>query len=144
MMASQISAGEENDLRIRIYGTEGGLEWRQEEPNYLFHKPAEEPERVPRGQRLPLRGGKEGPRLPAWTPGRVPPNGSVRQRLHERRRGDTRQQEQYNLTGCPGTSHCLRRGAGRPLHREDGGEQPQRREVVGRSVAPPARQRQTL
>ena len=46
MMASQISAGEENDLRIRIYGTEGGLEWRQEEPNYLFHKPAEEPERV--------------------------------------------------------------------------------------------------
>jgi len=46
MVASQVSAGEENDLRIRIYGTEGGLEWRQEEPNYLYHRPAEEPERV--------------------------------------------------------------------------------------------------
>jgi predicted dehydrogenase len=32
MVTSQISAGEENDLRVRIYGTEGGLEWRQEEP----------------------------------------------------------------------------------------------------------------
>lgn len=36
--ASQISHGEENDLNIRIYGTEGGLAWRQMEPNTLVHK----------------------------------------------------------------------------------------------------------
>jgi predicted dehydrogenase len=46
LITSQISAGEENNLRIRVYGTEGGLAWRQEKPNYLFHRPAEEPERV--------------------------------------------------------------------------------------------------
>jgi len=38
LFASQISAGEENGLRIRVYGTEMGLEWRQEDPNYLILK----------------------------------------------------------------------------------------------------------
>jgi predicted dehydrogenase len=33
--ASQISAGEENGLRLRVYGTKAGLDWRQENPNYL-------------------------------------------------------------------------------------------------------------
>lgn len=33
--ASQISAGEENDLNIRIYGEKGGLKWSQMEPNTL-------------------------------------------------------------------------------------------------------------
>lgn len=33
--ASQIAAGEENDLNIRIYGEKGGLAWRQMEPNTL-------------------------------------------------------------------------------------------------------------
>lgn len=33
--ASQISAGEENDLNIRVYGEKGGLAWRQMEPNSL-------------------------------------------------------------------------------------------------------------
>ncbi|MGR3809199.1 Gfo/Idh/MocA family protein [Jiulongibacter sp. NS-SX5] len=32
---SQISHGEENDLNIRIYGTKGGLKWKQMEPNTL-------------------------------------------------------------------------------------------------------------
>lgn len=69
MMASQISAGEENDLRIRIYGTEGGLEWRQEEPNYLFHKPAEEPERVlKRGNDYLCEEARRASRLPAGHP----------------------------------------------------------------------------
>ncbi|MGD9357925.1 MAG: Gfo/Idh/MocA family oxidoreductase, partial [Desulfobacterales bacterium] len=36
--ASQFSAGEENNLRIRVYGTEGSLEWHQEEPNYLWFR----------------------------------------------------------------------------------------------------------
>ena len=35
LYASQISAGEENDLRIRVYGEKGGLDWRQLEPNSL-------------------------------------------------------------------------------------------------------------
>ncbi|HEX8849832.1 MAG TPA: Gfo/Idh/MocA family oxidoreductase [Gemmatimonadaceae bacterium] len=32
---SQISAGEENGLRLRVYGDKTGLDWRQENPNYL-------------------------------------------------------------------------------------------------------------
>jgi predicted dehydrogenase len=69
MFASQISAGEENDLRIRIYGTEGGLEWRQEEPNYLFHRPTEEPERVlKRGNDYLCEEAKKASRLPAGHP----------------------------------------------------------------------------
>jgi predicted dehydrogenase len=38
LYASQISAGEENPLSIRVYGTKMGLEWRQEDPNYLIIK----------------------------------------------------------------------------------------------------------
>ena len=38
LSASQIQAGEENALRICVYGTDKGLEWRQENPNYLFVK----------------------------------------------------------------------------------------------------------
>lgn len=43
LMASQISAGDENALRIRVYGEEGGLEWAQEEPNTLIIKPLDKP-----------------------------------------------------------------------------------------------------
>ena len=46
MYASQISVGEENNLRIRIYGTEAALEWRQEEPNYLYARFASGPEQI--------------------------------------------------------------------------------------------------
>lgn len=35
-IASQVSTGEENNLNLRVFGAEGGLEWRQEEPNYLY------------------------------------------------------------------------------------------------------------
>lgn len=38
LMASQISVGEENALRIRVYGENGGLEWSQQEPNTLWLK----------------------------------------------------------------------------------------------------------
>jgi predicted dehydrogenase len=69
MIASQISTGEENDLRIRLYGTEGGLEWRQEEPNYLYHKPKEEPERVlKRGNDYLCEEAKKVTRLPSGHP----------------------------------------------------------------------------
>ena len=35
LMASQIATGERNHLRLRIYGSKGGLDWVQEEPNRL-------------------------------------------------------------------------------------------------------------
>ena len=44
--ASQISAGEENGLRLRLYGTKAGLDWRQENPNYLEVLPADGPAQV--------------------------------------------------------------------------------------------------
>lgn len=37
LVASQINAGLENDLRLRVSGELGTLEWRQEEPNRLVH-----------------------------------------------------------------------------------------------------------
>lgn len=46
--ASQISAGEENDLNIRVYGEKGGLEWRQMEPNTLVVKWLDKPKQVMR------------------------------------------------------------------------------------------------
>jgi predicted dehydrogenase len=42
--ASQVAPGNENGLKIRIYGTKGGLEWKQEDPNYLWYTPFGEPE----------------------------------------------------------------------------------------------------
>lgn len=45
LYASQISAGEENAIRLRVYGEKGGLEFNQMEPNTLIikwlHKPIE-------------------------------------------------------------------------------------------------------
>jgi predicted dehydrogenase len=38
LIASQIAAGEENALKIRVYGDKGGLEWSQHEPNTLIAK----------------------------------------------------------------------------------------------------------
>lgn len=41
--ASQVCAGEENALRIGVYGDRGGLEWRQQEPNTLWLKWPDQP-----------------------------------------------------------------------------------------------------
>ena len=43
---SQIAAGLENDLRLRVSGTKGTLTWRQEHPNELVFNPLEGAERV--------------------------------------------------------------------------------------------------
>jgi predicted dehydrogenase len=48
LMATQIAAGEENNLNIRVYGEKGGLEWRQEEPNTLIVKWLDRPKEVMR------------------------------------------------------------------------------------------------
>ncbi len=39
LWASQIAAGHENGLKLRVYGTQGSLEWVQADPNYLWHSP---------------------------------------------------------------------------------------------------------
>ncbi|MGB0929415.1 MAG: Gfo/Idh/MocA family protein [Chitinophagales bacterium] len=44
--ASQISAGEENELKIRVYGEKGGLEWLQSEPNILTVKWLDAPKQI--------------------------------------------------------------------------------------------------
>ncbi|MEK0085955.1 Gfo/Idh/MocA family protein [Benzoatithermus flavus] len=46
LWASQVAPGNENNLRIRIYGEKGGLTWAQEDPNYLHHAPFGEPPRL--------------------------------------------------------------------------------------------------
>lgn len=43
LLCSQIACGEENNLNLRVYGSEAGLEWHQQEPNTLIHKPAGKP-----------------------------------------------------------------------------------------------------
>ena len=69
MVASQVSTGEENDLRIRIYGAEGGLEWRQEDPNYLTYKRIGAPIQVfSRGNDYLCEEAKRASRLPAGHP----------------------------------------------------------------------------
>jgi predicted dehydrogenase len=69
MIASQVSTGEENDLRLRVYGTQGGLEWRQEEPNHLVFKPAEAPAQVlKRGNEYLSEDARRATRLPPGHP----------------------------------------------------------------------------
>ncbi|SFC72090.1 Predicted dehydrogenase [Bosea sp. CRIB-10] len=46
LWCSQVAAGQENGLRIRLYGEKGGLEWQQENPNLLIHSPLGEPPRL--------------------------------------------------------------------------------------------------
>ncbi len=46
LWCSQVAPGNENNLKIRIYGDKGGLEWHQEDPNYLHFTPFGEPKRL--------------------------------------------------------------------------------------------------
>ncbi|NLR79497.1 Gfo/Idh/MocA family protein [Chitinophaga eiseniae] len=46
LMASQVAAGEENALKIRVYGEKGGLEWAQHEPNTLLVKWLDKPTEI--------------------------------------------------------------------------------------------------
>jgi predicted dehydrogenase len=39
LWASQVAPGNENGLKLRVYGTKGGLEWVQADPNYLWYTP---------------------------------------------------------------------------------------------------------
>lgn len=46
LMASQIAAGEENNLKIRVYGEEGSLEWNHADPNSLLIKSLDDPTKI--------------------------------------------------------------------------------------------------
>jgi predicted dehydrogenase len=48
LFASQVSSGDENNLNIRVWGTKGGLEWRQEYPDDLIWKSVNAPQEVHR------------------------------------------------------------------------------------------------
>lgn len=46
LIASQIETGCENDIRLRVFGERGMLDWRQEEPNHLIHAPIDGPRMI--------------------------------------------------------------------------------------------------
>jgi predicted dehydrogenase len=46
LIATQVAAGEENNLKIRIYGEKGGIDWTQQEPNTLLVKWLDQPAQV--------------------------------------------------------------------------------------------------
>lgn len=46
LWCSQVAPGHENGLKIRVYGTKGGIEWVQADPNYLWYTPFGEPKRL--------------------------------------------------------------------------------------------------
>ena len=63
--ASQISAGEENDLNIRVYGEKAGLQWHQMQPNSLVIKWLDKPKEI-------LRAGSDALYPAATAAGRIP------------------------------------------------------------------------
>ena len=69
LWASQVAPGNENGLRLRVYGSRGGLEWAQEHPNQLRHAPFGEAVRtLARGTSGVLSDGQRVTRLPSGHP----------------------------------------------------------------------------
>jgi predicted dehydrogenase len=66
LLVSQVEVGEENGLSLRVYGTHGGLVWRQEQPNRLEFKSNDAPLRV-------FTRGGPGLHAPAVDAARIPP-----------------------------------------------------------------------
>jgi len=67
--ASQIAVGEENNLNIRVYGTQASLEWRQEDPNDLVVKHPDQPRQTwRRGNDYVAEGAKRVTRIPFGHP----------------------------------------------------------------------------
>lgn len=69
LVCSQVACGEENRLSLRLYGSQGGLEWHQQEPNTLLFKPAGCPwERLRTGHSYMSAAARAGTRLPPGHP----------------------------------------------------------------------------
>ncbi|KQZ80806.1 oxidoreductase [Mesorhizobium sp. Root157] len=69
LWASQVAPGHENGLKLRVYGSKGGLEWVQADPNYLWYTPFGEPKRLlTRGGAGSLEAASRFTRVPAGHP----------------------------------------------------------------------------
>jgi len=69
LMATQIATGEENDLKLRVYGEKGSIEWTHTDPNTLLFKPLNEPVQILRaGTGYLSDAAQKNTRLPAGHP----------------------------------------------------------------------------
>lgn len=69
LVCSQVACGEENRLSIRVYGSDAGLEWHQQDPNTLIFKPAGKPwAHLRTGHGYLSESAKAAARLPAGHP----------------------------------------------------------------------------
>jgi predicted dehydrogenase len=69
LICSQVACGEENRLSLRLYGSQAGLEWHQEEPNTLLFKPAGRPwERLRTGHSYMCAAARAATRVPPGHP----------------------------------------------------------------------------
>jgi hypothetical protein len=69
LTTSQVSVGQENNLRIRVWGTKKALHWAQENPNYLHILSNEDPEQVyKRGNGYNVAAASAATRLPTGHP----------------------------------------------------------------------------
>ena len=69
LWASQVAPGNENNLRLRLYGSKGGLEWRQEQPNQLQWSPFGQPtQTIARATGAALAAAARVTRIPAGHP----------------------------------------------------------------------------
>jgi predicted dehydrogenase len=69
LWASQVACGEENGLRLRLYGSRGGLRWQQEQPNELWFTELGRPaQRLTRGMAGLPPAAAEATRIPAGHP----------------------------------------------------------------------------
>ena len=69
LQSSQISTGQENNLNIRVWGTEGAIEWFQENPNYLYYYQQGKPVQVyRRGNDYLCDAAKRATRIPPGHP----------------------------------------------------------------------------
>jgi predicted dehydrogenase len=69
LWASQVAPGNENNLRLRVYGEKAGLEWRQEDPNEISFTPLGQPRRtIRRGGAGTGRAAAHATRIPSGHP----------------------------------------------------------------------------
>jgi predicted dehydrogenase len=66
LWCSQVATGNENALRLRVYGTKAGIDWAQEDPNYLWVTPLGQP-------RMKITRGGAGAGPEAGRMSRIPP-----------------------------------------------------------------------
>jgi len=69
LWSSQVAPGNENGLKLRVYGERGGIEWTQADPNYLWFTPFGEPKRlITRGGAGSNAASQKGTRIPPGHP----------------------------------------------------------------------------